>query len=218
LRLTANSRNSSSPTIVRPRSIWAAPGIKERVTVRIRNGADYSKSPGEYKEETGSRIRVEGRSSGRGAATVPSSTLNTRPLAQSASEGYFCYSMESKKIGLFRNAKDALTFKAGQTIFKEGDHADVMYVIQSGEVEVRYNGHQIETLGEGNIFGEMSLISDEPRAATVSALTDARIVPIDLKRFMFLVEETPYFAVQVMRIMSSRIKKMLAKIEPAKQS
>jgi CRP/FNR family transcriptional regulator, cyclic AMP receptor protein len=91
-------------------------------------------------------------------------------------------------------------------------------VVQSGEVEVRYNGHQIETLGEGNIFGEMSLISEEPRAATVIALTDVRLVPIDLKRFMFLVEETPYFAVQVMKIMSSRIKKMLARIEPAKVS
>jgi len=126
--------------------------------------------------------------------------------------------MESTKIGLFRNAKNAIPFAAGQTIFKEGDHADLMYVIQSGEVEVRYNGHQIETLGEGNIFGEMSLISEEPRAATVVALTEVRLVPIDLKRFMFLVEETPYFAVQVMRIMSSRIKKMLARIEPAKVS
>lgn len=126
--------------------------------------------------------------------------------------------MESKKIGLFRNAKDAIPFAPGQTIFKEGDHADLMYVIQSGEVEVRYNGHQIETLGEGNIFGEMSLISEEPRAATVIALTEVRLVPIDLKRFMFLVEETPYFAVQVMRIMSARIKKMLARIEPAKVS
>jgi CRP/FNR family cyclic AMP-dependent transcriptional regulator len=126
--------------------------------------------------------------------------------------------MESKKIGLFRNAKDALPYGPGQTIFKEGDHADVMFVIQAGEVEVRYNGHQIETLGEGNIFGEMSLISEEPRSATVIALTDVRLVPIDLKRFMFLVEETPYFAVQVMRIMSSRIKKMLARIEPVKIS
>ena len=124
--------------------------------------------------------------------------------------------MESKKIGLFRNAKDAIPFAPGQTIFKEGDHADRMFVIQAGEVEVRYNGHSIETLGEGNIFGEMSLISDEPRAATVVALTEVRLVPIDLKRFMFLVEETPYFAVQVMRIMSARIKKMLARIEPAK--
>lgn len=124
--------------------------------------------------------------------------------------------MESKKIGLFRNAKNTLPFGPGQTVFKEGDHADCMYVVQSGEVEVRHNGHRIETLGEGNIFGEMSLVSEEPRAATVVALTDVLLVPVDLKHFMYLVEETPYFAVQVMRIMSSRLRKMLQRIEPAK--
>ncbi len=124
--------------------------------------------------------------------------------------------MESKRIGLFRNAKDAVSYAPGQVIFTEGDRADVMYVVQSGEVEVKYRGRQIETLGEGNIFGEMSLISEEPRAATVTAITEVRVVPIDLKRFMFLVEETPYFAVQVMKIMSSRIRKMLDRLEPAK--
>lgn len=126
--------------------------------------------------------------------------------------------MESKKIGLFRSAKDALAFAPGQTIFKEGDHADLMYVVQTGEVEVFYRGQLIETLGEGNIFGEMSLISEEPRVATVVARTESKIVPVDLKRFMFLVEETPYFAVQVMKIMSSRIKKMLGRLEPARVS
>jgi CRP-like cAMP-binding protein len=124
--------------------------------------------------------------------------------------------MESQRIGIFRSAKDTLPFKAGQTIFKEGDHPDVMYVVQAGEIEVFHRGQLIETLGEGNIFGEMSLISDEPRSATTIAKDDVRVVPIDLKRFMFLVEETPYFAVQVMKIMSSRLRKMLARLEPAK--
>jgi CRP/FNR family cyclic AMP-dependent transcriptional regulator len=121
--------------------------------------------------------------------------------------------MESKKIGIFRNATDVCHFSAGETLFKEGDRADVMYVIQAGEVEVSHNGTWIESLGEGNIFGEMSLINEEPRSATATAKTEVRLVPIDLKRFMFLVEETPYFAVQVMRIMSSRIRKLLPRVE-----
>ena len=122
--------------------------------------------------------------------------------------------MESKRIGIFRNATDVRLFSAGQTIFKEGETADVMYVVQSGEVDVTRQGVPIETLGEGNIFGEMSLINEEPRAATTVAKTDVRLVPVDLKRFMFLVEETPYFAVQVMRIMATRIRKMLVRLEP----
>jgi len=121
--------------------------------------------------------------------------------------------MESKRIGIFRNASEVCRFSAGETIFKEGDRADVMYVVQAGEVEVSHKGTWIENLGEGNLFGEMSLINDEPRSATATAKTEVRLVPIDLKRFMFLVEETPYFAVQVMKIMSSRIRKLLPRVE-----
>jgi CRP-like cAMP-binding protein len=124
--------------------------------------------------------------------------------------------MESKKIGIFRNATDTRHFLSGELIFKEGDRADVMYVVQSGEVEVSLKGGLVEILGEGNIFGEMSLINEEPRSATAVAKTEVRLVPIDLKHFMFLVEETPYFAVQVMRIMASRIRKMLPRLDAAR--
>src|SRR5262245_22245987 len=124
--------------------------------------------------------------------------------------------MESKKIGIFRNATDTRHFLSGEMIFKEGDSADVMYVVQSGEVEVSHRGLPVETLGEGNIFGEKSLMHDEPRSATAVAKTEVRLVPIDQKRFMFLVEETPYFAIQVMKIMASRIRKMLPRLEAAR--
>jgi CRP-like cAMP-binding protein len=59
----------------------------------------------------------------------------------------------------------------------------------------------------------MSLISDEPRGATAITKGETRVVPIDLRRFMFLVEETPYFAVQVMKVLAARIKKMLPRLE-----
>ena len=126
--------------------------------------------------------------------------------------------MESKRIGIFRSATETRHFLSGEMIFKEGDPADVMYVVQSGEVEVSHQGRLVETLGEGNIFGEMSLINEEPRSATTVAKTECRLVPIDLKRFMFLVEETPYFAVQVMKIMASRIRKMLPRLEGTRPS
>ncbi|HZE98836.1 MAG TPA: cyclic nucleotide-binding domain-containing protein [Planctomycetota bacterium] len=121
--------------------------------------------------------------------------------------------MTTQKIGIFRHAADVRSFKAGDTVFKEGDAADVMYVVQSGDLDVVYRGAIVERMSTGDLFGEMSLISDEPRSATVIARTEARLVPIDLKGFMFLVEETPYFAVQVMKIMSSRIRHLLPKLD-----
>jgi hypothetical protein len=60
-RQKANRRKYSSPCVVRPRSIWAAPGIKDSATVRNRNGADYSKSTREYKEDSGAVPRMQER-------------------------------------------------------------------------------------------------------------------------------------------------------------
>lgn len=122
---------------------------------------------------------------------------------------------ETKTIGLFRHAKDVRSFEPGQTIFKTGEPPDVMYVVQEGEIEITFEGTVVETLGSGNIFGEMSLINDEPRSATATSKTASKVVPVDLRHFMFLVEETPYFAVQVMKIMASRIRQMLPRLTKA---
>jgi CRP/FNR family transcriptional regulator, cyclic AMP receptor protein len=111
-------------------------------------------------------------------------------------------------IDLFRHSSNAETYAAGSIIFKEGDAANIMYVVQSGEVEIRIKGILLETVGEGGIFGEMALIDDAPRSATVTAKTDVAVVPIDEKRFEFLVTQTPNFAIKIMRIMSERLRAM----------
>jgi CRP-like cAMP-binding protein len=81
-----------------------------------------------------------------------------------------------------------------------------MYVIQEGEVEIRIRGHIVEMLGPGDIFGELALIDDAPRNATAIARTDSRVIPIDQKRFTFLVQQTPYFALKLMQTMSRRLR------------
>lgn len=64
----------------------------------------------------------------------------------------------------------------------------------------------VETLGHGSIVGEMGLVSPAPHSASVIARTDCEFVAVDEKRFQFLVQQTPYFAVQVMRLMAERLR------------
>lgn len=99
-------------------------------------------------------------------------------------------------------------FKAGETIFKEGDPAEELFVIQSGKVEIRLGNRLLDTLEEKAIFGEMALIDDTPRSATAVAVTDVTLVPVAEKQFLFLASQTPYFALNVMRVLARRLRAM----------
>jgi CRP/FNR family cyclic AMP-dependent transcriptional regulator len=100
----------------------------------------------------------------------------------------------------------AKEFKAGEVIFKEGDAGTEFFVIQSGKVDVRLGNRQLGTLGDNDIFGEMALIDTAPRSATVVAATDVKIVPVGEKQFLFLVSQTPHFALNVMRTLARRLR------------
>ena len=97
-------------------------------------------------------------------------------------------------------------YKAGDVIFREGDPADELFIVKSGKVEVRLDNRLLDTLPELSIFGEMALIDRSPRSATVVAATDATIVPVDEKQFLFLVTRTPHFALNVMRVLAQRLR------------
>ena len=109
-------------------------------------------------------------------------------------------------IKLFSHTTDFKTFSAGQIIFEESQPGNVMYVVSEGTVEVLVHNKLLNELGPGDIFGEMALIDMQPRSATAIAKTDCKLIPVDQKRFTFLVQQTPYFAVEVMRIMAERLR------------
>jgi CRP/FNR family transcriptional regulator, cyclic AMP receptor protein len=98
-------------------------------------------------------------------------------------------------------------FAVGETLFSEGDAGDTMYVVRSGEVEIERGGKVIETVSSGGIFGEMALIDGSPRAATARAKTACEVAPISERAFLFLVHETPFFAVSVMRTLAGRLRR-----------
>jgi CRP/FNR family cyclic AMP-dependent transcriptional regulator len=101
-----------------------------------------------------------------------------------------------------------ITFAPGEVIFREGDKADKMYVVLSGEVEVHLQGTVIDTLAQGATFGEMALIDGSPRSATVVAKTSSEVAAINEKTFVLLVDEMPYFALSTMRNLVDRLRRM----------
>jgi CRP/FNR family transcriptional regulator, cyclic AMP receptor protein len=108
-------------------------------------------------------------------------------------------------FSMFRN-EDALALEAGETLFGAGDPADVMYVVQSGCLEIRIGDNVVDSVGEGGVVGELALIDGLPRSADVVAVEPTRIVAIDERRFMYMVGETPYFALTVMRALAERMR------------
>ena len=98
------------------------------------------------------------------------------------------------------------SYKAGDVIFRRGDPADELFIVKSGKVEIRLGNRLLDTLPELSIFGEMALIDRSPRSATVVAATDTTIVPVGEKQFLFLVSRTPHFALNIMRVLTERLR------------
>jgi len=110
-------------------------------------------------------------------------------------------------VELFRHQIDLKPIPAGQTLFKEGDRGNFMYVLMSGTAEIIVRDKLVETAVPGVIVGEMAIIDDSIRSATVVAKSDCKFLPIERERFNFLVQKKPEFALHVMRVMAERLRK-----------
>jgi len=113
---------------------------------------------------------------------------------------------------LFENSRHIEDFPAGTTIFTEGSPGDMVYVILDGEVQVLVRNDVIDVLGPGEIVGEMALIDSRARSATAVAKSACRLATINEKRFMYLVQETPFFALHVMRVLAQRLRRTTGEI------
>jgi CRP/FNR family transcriptional regulator, cyclic AMP receptor protein len=104
------------------------------------------------------------------------------------------------------NSIETRRVRAGGVIFHEGEQADELFVIKSGYVRIQIGNRVMADLTADDIFGEMALIDSEPRSATAVAVTDVELVPISEKQFLFLVGQTPHFALKVMRALAQRLR------------
>jgi CRP-like cAMP-binding protein len=113
---------------------------------------------------------------------------------------------------LFKTCDDFKEFKAGTTIFSKGEPGNEMFIILDGEVDIHVGSGVIDNLKDTEVFGEMALIDSHVRSATAIARTDCRLAAIDEQRFLFLVRESPFFALDIMKIMACRLRRMNTKV------
>ncbi len=110
-------------------------------------------------------------------------------------------------LALFRHETSIVKLKPGEKLFTEGDPAPCMYVVRAGTVQITSGKTVLEEARPGSILGEMALIDDKPRSATALAMTDCEIAVIDRNRFLSLVQQTPSFALDVMKVLSHRLRR-----------
>jgi len=112
------------------------------------------------------------------------------------------------KLDMFALDENPRICEAGEAIFRAYDMGAEMYVVIEGEVDLSIGDKVIETVGPGEPFGEMALIDQAPRTATATAKTACKLAVIPEKRFCFMIQQTPHFALQIMKVMADRLRKM----------
>ena len=109
---------------------------------------------------------------------------------------------------ILRKAEFSARFQAGQTILKEGELGNCLFVLIEGQVEVSIHDRIIGTFEPVETFGEMAVIDGKPRSATVIAKTNCLMARIDESRFKTLIQQRPEFAIDIMRMLVDRIRWM----------
>jgi CRP/FNR family cyclic AMP-dependent transcriptional regulator len=111
-------------------------------------------------------------------------------------------------LGLLGKEADVVTLAPGEVLFEKGEPGRFIYVVKSGDLQIIDGNYVYETVSAGGILGEMALVDAGPRSATVRAIKQSVVIPVDERRFLFLVQQTPFFALRVMRVMSARLRTM----------
>ncbi len=105
-----------------------------------------------------------------------------------------------------------VTFEKGELIIQEGDVGNSMYLIVDGQVMVHRLAQELTRLGEKESFGEMALLDNEPRSATVTAVSDVTCIKIEREEFYELMSEKIEIAHGIIHILTQRLREANEKL------
>lgn len=107
---------------------------------------------------------------------------------------------------------DERRFNAKEVIFTQGQEGRSLYVVAAGSVRVHIGEQDLVRLKKGDFFGEMSLFDAEPRSASVTALERCDCLVLTQQQLYEAIDETPGIALNIIRILSRRIRELNLKI------
>ena len=117
--------------------------------------------------------------------------------------------IEPSKLKLLAFTSQRLTFNPGDSLFKQGDSGDALYVIMEGDADVLIDtpGGQITvaTMGKNDFVGDIAVLCDVPRTATVTATSQLTTLRITKDLFFQLVCQFPQIAIEIMRGLAHRL-------------
>src|SRR5437867_3081029 len=113
--------------------------------------------------------------------------------------------LSKQQLGRVASIADEIDLPKGKVLMREGDRGREFFVLLEGEAEVRRKGRKLATRRAGEFFGEIALLSDLPRVATVTATTPVRALVIRDSEFRGLLSRTPQIAVKVLQAVAERI-------------
>jgi CRP/FNR family transcriptional regulator, cyclic AMP receptor protein len=107
-----------------------------------------------------------------------------------------------------QRAGATVTFSAGSIVFNKGEPGSCMYIVQSGLIEMLIGDKVIESCGPNEAIGFMSMVDGAPRSSTARVKEPCELSLIDQRKFRFMVDEVPNFALYIMGAMARRIRGM----------
>ncbi len=128
--------------------------------------------------------------------------------------------LEPGKLKLLAFTSERLNFAPGEVVFRQGDPGDAAYVILAGDadimVETPSGPAKVATLTRNMIVGEIAILCDVPRTATVTAASALTVLRIDKETFYRLINEFPAMAIEIMRELAARVERMNVQLREAR--
>jgi CRP-like cAMP-binding protein len=110
-----------------------------------------------------------------------------------------------KELGLIAQLADEIDLPEGKTLMREGDRGREFFVLVEGTADVRKGKRKLTTLGKGDFFGEIALVSQRPRTATVTTASPVRTLVVTEQSFRSLLDRAPDVQRKVLQALADRV-------------